>query len=107
MTGALYAGILRLHPFADGNHRTGFVALSTALWSLGPQCFCQGIGNTALLGRSKPVSSFNRAQPELARCLDHARVEAGDRACVLLRGQQNAAVGELDTEVCTQPREAR
>lgn len=32
---ALYAGILRVHPFADGNHRTAFVALSAALWSLG------------------------------------------------------------------------
>ncbi|MFI4978001.1 MAG: Fic family protein [Solirubrobacterales bacterium] len=32
---ALYAGILRVHPFADGNHRTSFVALSAALWSLG------------------------------------------------------------------------
>jgi Fic/DOC family len=32
---ALYAGILRVHPFADGNHRTAFVALSGALWSLG------------------------------------------------------------------------
>ena len=31
----MYAGILRVHPFADGNHRTGFVALSAALWSLG------------------------------------------------------------------------
>jgi prophage maintenance system killer protein len=31
----LYAGILRVHPFADGNHRAGFVALSAALWSLG------------------------------------------------------------------------
>ncbi len=31
---ALYAGILRVHPFADGNHRTAFVALSAALWSL-------------------------------------------------------------------------
>ncbi len=35
VTGALYAGILRVHPFADGNHRTAFVALSAALWSLG------------------------------------------------------------------------
>jgi hypothetical protein len=35
VVGALYAGILRVHPFADGNHRTGFVALSAALWSLG------------------------------------------------------------------------
>jgi fido (protein-threonine AMPylation protein) len=35
VAGALYAGILRVHPFADGNHRAGFVALSTALWSLG------------------------------------------------------------------------
>lgn len=35
VAGALYAGILRVHPFADGNHRTGFVALSAALWSLG------------------------------------------------------------------------
>jgi hypothetical protein len=32
---ALYTGILRVHPFADGNHRTAFVALSAALWSLG------------------------------------------------------------------------
>jgi Fic/DOC family len=32
---ALYAGILRVHPFADGNLRTGFIALSAALWSLG------------------------------------------------------------------------
>lgn len=30
---ALYAGILRTHPFVDGNHRAGFVALSAALWS--------------------------------------------------------------------------
>jgi hypothetical protein len=35
VVGALYAGILRVHPFADGNHRTAFVALSAALWSLG------------------------------------------------------------------------
>jgi prophage maintenance system killer protein len=35
MAGAMYAGILRVHAFADGNHRTGFVALSAALWSLG------------------------------------------------------------------------
>ncbi len=35
VVGAMYAGILRVHPFADGNHRTGFVALSAALWSLG------------------------------------------------------------------------
>jgi prophage maintenance system killer protein len=34
VVGAMYAGILRVHPFADGNHRTGFVALSAALWSL-------------------------------------------------------------------------
>ncbi|MGD0454157.1 MAG: Fic family protein [Solirubrobacteraceae bacterium] len=31
---ALYAGILRVHPFVDGNHRVSFVALSAALWSL-------------------------------------------------------------------------
>lgn len=35
VAGALYAGILRVHPFADGNHRTAFIALSAALWSLG------------------------------------------------------------------------
>jgi hypothetical protein len=35
VAGALYAGILRVHPVADGNHRAGFVALSAALWSLG------------------------------------------------------------------------
>jgi prophage maintenance system killer protein len=28
-------GILRVHPFADGNHRVSFVALSAALWSFG------------------------------------------------------------------------
>lgn len=32
---ALYTGILRVHPFADGNHRAAFVSLSAALWSLG------------------------------------------------------------------------
>jgi fido (protein-threonine AMPylation protein) len=32
---ALYAGILRVHPFVDGNHRVSFVALSAVLWSLG------------------------------------------------------------------------
>lgn len=32
---ALYSGILRVHPFVDGNHRVGFVALSAALWSFG------------------------------------------------------------------------
>ena len=32
---SLYAGIVRVHPFVDGNHRVGFVALSSALWSLG------------------------------------------------------------------------
>ena len=32
---ALYAGILRVHPFMDGNHRVSFVALSAALWSFG------------------------------------------------------------------------
>jgi prophage maintenance system killer protein len=31
----LYAGILRVHPFVDGNHRAAFVAMSAALWSLG------------------------------------------------------------------------
>lgn len=35
VAGALYAGILRVHPFVDGNHRAGFVALSASLWSLG------------------------------------------------------------------------
>jgi prophage maintenance system killer protein len=35
VAGAMYAGILRLHPFADGSRRTSFVALSAALWSLG------------------------------------------------------------------------
>lgn len=32
---SLYAGILRVHPFVDGNHRVSFAALSAALWSLG------------------------------------------------------------------------
>lgn len=35
VVGALYASILRVHPFADGNHRAAFVALSASLWSLG------------------------------------------------------------------------
>ena len=33
--GAIFARHFRVHPFADGNHRTAFVALSAALWSLG------------------------------------------------------------------------
>jgi fido (protein-threonine AMPylation protein) len=28
---ALYSGVLRVHPFVDGNHRVSFVALSAAL----------------------------------------------------------------------------
>lgn len=32
---ALYAGILRVHPFVDGNHRVSFVVLSATLWSFG------------------------------------------------------------------------
>lgn len=35
LAAALYAGILRIHPFADGNHRVSFIVLSGALWSLG------------------------------------------------------------------------
>lgn len=35
LVAAMYAGILRVHPFADGNHRASFVVLSAALWSLG------------------------------------------------------------------------
>lgn len=60
----------------------------------------------SVAGADRNAWSLGCGQPELARCLDYARVEARDRAGVLLRGQQHAAVGELDAEVCPQPREA-
>jgi hypothetical protein len=40
---ALYAGILRVHPFADGNHRTAFVALFGGTVVAGaPRCRIRG-----------------------------------------------------------------
>jgi Fic/DOC family len=83
VAGALYAGILRVHPFADGNHRTGFVALSAALWSLGlPGVeFAQDRELTdhddaiapALFSRGGDVEPFARL---LATRIEHVRKDA-------------------------------
>jgi hypothetical protein len=81
--GALYAGILRVHPFADGNHRTGFVALSAALWSLGLPAveFAQDRDMTdhddaiapALFSPDRDIEPFARL---LATRIEHARKPA-------------------------------
>ena len=77
---ALYAGILRVHPFADGNHRTAFVALSAALWSLGLPAveFADDKDMTdhdsavapALISRAGDIEPFARL---LATRIEHAR----------------------------------
>jgi fido (protein-threonine AMPylation protein) len=77
---ALYAGILRAHPFADGNHRTAFVALSAALWSLGLPAveFADDKDMTghdsavapALISRDGDIEPFARL---LATRIEHAR----------------------------------
>lgn len=71
----LYAGILRVHPFVDGNHRVGFVALSAALWSFGlPNVELEEdeemTGHdeslvTALLSKHGSVESFARSLADL------------------------------------------
>lgn len=83
VAGAMYAGILRVHPFADGNHRTGFVALSAALWSLGLPAveFAQDADMTdhddavapALFSPDGDIESFARL---LATHIEHARKSA-------------------------------
>jgi prophage maintenance system killer protein len=55
---ALYAGILRVHPFVDGNHRVSFVALSTALWSL-------GLPNVGLDDDAETIAHDNALVPAL------------------------------------------
>ena len=80
---ALYAGILRVHPFADGNHRVSFVTLSAALWSLGLPAieFAQDTDMTdhdsavtlALLSREGEVEPFARL---LARRIEGVRKDA-------------------------------
>jgi hypothetical protein len=77
---ALYAGILRVNPFADGNHRTAFVALSAALWSLGLPAveFADDRDMTdhdravapALISRDGDIQPFARL---LATRIEHAR----------------------------------
>jgi hypothetical protein len=77
---ALYAGILRVYPFADGNHRTAFVALSAALWSLGLPAveFADDRDMTdhdsavapALISRDGDIQPFARL---LATRIEHAR----------------------------------
>ncbi len=80
---ALYAGILRVHPFADGNHRTAFVALSAALWSLGLPAveFADDKDMTdhdhavapALVSPNRDIEPFARL---LATRIEHARKPA-------------------------------
>lgn len=83
VAGALYEGILRVHPSADGNHRTGFVALSAALWSLGLPAveFAQDADMTdhddavapALLSSDGDIEPFAQL---LATRIEHARKPA-------------------------------
>jgi Fic family protein len=54
----LYAGILRVHPFADGNHRVSFVALSAALWSL-------GLPNVRFIGPDQMIAHDDSLVPAL------------------------------------------
>lgn len=55
---ALYAGILRVHPFADGNHRVSFVALSAALWSF-------GLPNVRFIGAEEMIAHDDAVVPAL------------------------------------------
>jgi prophage maintenance system killer protein len=55
---SLYGGILRVHPFVDGNHRVGFVALSAALWSL-------GLPNVAFGGSQEMIAHDDALVPAL------------------------------------------
>jgi fido (protein-threonine AMPylation protein) len=55
---ALYAGILRVHPFVDGNHRVSFVALSAALWSC-------GLPNVRFIGAEEMISHDDALVPAL------------------------------------------
>jgi len=62
---ALYAGILRVHPFADGNHRTAFVALSAALWSL-------HLPNVRFIGAEEMIAHDDALVPALVSGPGHA-----------------------------------
>jgi fido (protein-threonine AMPylation protein) len=55
---ALYAGILRVHPFVDGNHRVGYVALSAALWSF-------GLPNVRFIGTEEMIAHDDALVPAL------------------------------------------
>lgn len=55
---ALYTGILRVHPFADGNHRVSFVALSAALWSF-------GLPNVRFIGAEEMIAHDDAVVPGL------------------------------------------
>lgn len=55
---ALYSGILRVHPFVDGNHRVSFVALSAALWSF-------GLPNVRFIGAEEMVPHDDALVPAL------------------------------------------
>lgn len=55
---ALYSGILRVHPFVDGNHRVSFVALSAALWSF-------GLPNIRFIGAEEMVAHDDAVVPTL------------------------------------------
>jgi fido (protein-threonine AMPylation protein) len=55
---ALYTGILRVHPFVDGNHRVGYVALSAALWSF-------GLPNVRFIGTEEMIAHDDALVPAL------------------------------------------
>ncbi len=59
---ALYSGILRVHPFVDGNHRVSFVALSAALWSF-------GLPNVRFIGAEEMVAHDDTVVPALVSAL--------------------------------------
>jgi len=54
----LYAGILRVHPFVDGNHRVSYVALSAALWSF-------GLPNVRFIGAEEMIAHDDALVPAL------------------------------------------
>jgi hypothetical protein len=56
--GSASLGILRVHPFVDGNHRVGFVVLSAALWSF-------GLPNVRFIGAEEMIAHDDALVPAL------------------------------------------
>jgi len=62
---ALYSGILRVHPFVDGNHRVSFVALSAVLWSF-------GLPNVRFIGAEEMIAHDDALVPALVSAPEDA-----------------------------------